>query len=118
MTSSSNNHLAPTRLFSVQFDDREERFLLEIGKLSSLVALKNKIEDKYFKKGKHIKIDHLTYLDSCTDIMDDFVKPTIIKFWYKLLDDSEVQFMFACVNTTTFWSFGNSILSNVSKPRP
>src|SRR6266487_2640318 len=98
MTSSSNNHLAPTRLFLVQFDDREERFLLEIGKLSSLVALKNKIQDKYFfKKGEHIKIEHLAYLDSCTDITDDADEHTIIKFWYKLLGDAEVHFMFACV---------------------
>jgi hypothetical protein len=46
--------------FSVKFNGREEHFKLAIGKLSSLVSLKNKIQEIFlFKTGEQIEIKHI-----------------------------------------------------------
>jgi hypothetical protein len=82
----------------VKFKDREEHFKLAIGKLSSLVALKKKIQEIFFfKNGEHIEIEHMVYLDSCTDIMSDSLVATYKKYWVKLENDMGVQSIFRSV---------------------
>jgi hypothetical protein len=63
--------------FSVKFNEHEEHFKLAIGKLGSLVSLKNKIQEIFrFKNGEQIEIEHMTYLDLCTDITIDSLVAT------------------------------------------
>jgi hypothetical protein len=82
----------------VKFKDRGEHFKLAIGKLSSLVALKKKIQEIFFfKNGEHIEIEHMAYLDSCTDIMSDSLVATYKKYWVKLENDMGVQSIFRSV---------------------
>jgi hypothetical protein len=64
----------------VKFKGREEHFILAIGKLSTLATLKNKIEEIFLKNGEHIQIEHMAYLDSCTDITDDSHEATYKKY--------------------------------------
>jgi hypothetical protein len=51
----------------------------------------------FLKNGEHIQIEDMTYLDSCTDITDDFHEATYKKYWVKLKDDMNVQSMFRSV---------------------
>jgi uncharacterized protein YaaW (UPF0174 family) len=82
----------------VKFQVHEEHFKLVVGKLSSLVALKNKIQEIFFfKNGKRIQIEHMAYLDSCIDIPDDSHETTYKKYWVKLKDDMDVQSLFRSV---------------------
>ncbi|KAK2397369.1 hypothetical protein QL285_058948 [Trifolium repens] len=102
MTSSSNvldNYLTSTTSnFSVKFNGREEHFKLAIDKLSSLVSLKNKIQEIFlFKNGEQIEIEHMAYLDSSTDTTSDSLVATYRKYWVKLENDMDVQSMFRSV---------------------
>ncbi|CAJ2671364.1 unnamed protein product [Trifolium pratense] len=94
MASSSND----CHNFSVKFEGRQEHFKLPISKLSSLAGLKNKIEEMFLlKNNEHIQIQHMAYLNSCTDITSDSIEATTTKYWYKLKGDLEVQLMFSFV---------------------
>ena len=100
MVSSSNVRTSTTHNFSVKFNVREEHFKLAIGKLSSLVSLKNNIQEIFlFKNGEQIEIEHMAYLDSCTDITSDSIVATYKKYWVKLENDMDVQSMFRSVES-------------------
>ena len=100
MASSSNVRTSTTHKFSVKFNGREEHFKLRIGELSSLVSLKNNIQEIFlFKNGEQIEIEHIVYLDSCTDITSDSIVATYKKYWVKLENDMDVQSMFRSVES-------------------